>query len=851
MAKAFRLIQKVLLIGFVATLPLINTDLFSIIHPKLFPARLILVVLLLLSFLGGMRGYFLAWRKHQLPSLIKAHWAKIKSDKVLWCLMFLWLWRALSLLNSLNISASLNLLAFYTAIVGLYILLLHLYQEQRSFLKILFFLHLGVVSLIGLYGLIQIATPFFGIKLPGVLIGGTFFRIPATFYDANHLPPYLLTAIPSLLVGSWILKSGWWRRILFVLTGLLSVVLMFTFSRSGLLGFSGACFFVALVCILKGYWRKTVFFASIVLVLGALVILSSRTQYSFTKRIASSLSGNEKSTVAHGLLLFGEWKLFLSSPILGVGYGSFSEHFRASTVGQYHATVDPALEMRIPAHSSWMEALAETGLPGFLALVCLVMLLLEGSYRQALSKGDKVLQLQAAALFAGGLGIMLGAIYYSYNLEFVWFYLFLVYFFNNNHILSNKILVKNDVESVPWKEILPFSVLVLWCGFWLFWRLGDSYLLSCAEGYYSLAAKGVLRNAFVHLPRWWLPNWAGSAFSFFPPLFSWAQAFFMFFYYVTSYAARFWSAVFGLAGAVIVYFWFRYASGKWQYGVIGALFAFAAPGFISASRLATPMTGGVCLILLYGFFLYLSLNKNRLWMLTLPLVIGISSYYDWVVTLSLLLFSCLLLIFNKEKRDSFLMVIFGLSGLLFLIPWIWLACRSGLFCLGYFRDYFLRYPWGWWPWLSWLIVICAFLFSRVSLIRKRTKFGFSLSSIVALTVIISLFSALDYHYTDWEGANKYQSLIELVLSRQQTSRVGIHPNVADSEVPLPVIYYSDVPFEISSDFSILYKDRSDGTKYYAFVNGARAYEIRAKLREVKIGTKIISSYHDMVLLETW
>lgn len=852
MKKFLLIVQKLLLGVFVISLPLINTDLFAIIHPKLFPARILLIILLGGSFLYGLISFFIAWRKKKLSSLRKAHWERFKNDRILWCLAALWFWRALSLFKSLNIAASLNLLAFYSAVVGLYILFIHLYSTQREFVEKLYILHLVTVSLVGIYGLVQIVTPFLGIKLPGVLIGGTFFRIPATFYDANHLPPYLLTAIPSFLIGSWLIKNKLLRNILFVLSGVLSLVLMFTFSRSGLLGFFIAGLFILFICFRFAYWKKLAFFFSIVAVLFLLVVLSSRTQYSFVKRIASSLSGEEKSTVAHGLLLYGEWRLFLDNPVLGVGYGSFNEQFRASEIGQYHSSVDPAVGMRIPAHSFWMEALAETGLPGFLLLVVFVMLLLEPCYRLIFNADSKVLRLQNAALFAGGLGIMVGAVYYSYNLEFIWFYLFLAYFFGTRgrELFSRCFITSADGESISWKEILPLVGLSVWCGFWFFWRLDSGFIRSSLEGFYSLAGKSVLRQSFLGASYWWFPKINDQFLLATPPLFVWLQAFFMFFYYITTYAARFWSAVFGLLSCVTVGVWLRIENKKWIYGILGAAGLLTLPGFLLISRSATPVSGSILLILLFGLFCYLSSKRSKWWLLVTTLVLVFSFYHDWILALSML-FGLLVVAICQEGGRRFMVLLSGLSGLLLFMPWIFISSQiSGVSWWAASRDFFSSYAWSFWPWGTWLLV--ALLLLLKPLLRFTKKFAPVFRYALPFLLIFLLSAPILYHYGEWRDLDTHRVYQELVLARQRISRVGTHPNVSATSVPAEVLYYSDVPFMLSPDFDAIFTTPREGDIHlFAFIKGSEVSDIYDRIQELRIGSRVVATYQDYVLLETW
>jgi len=847
---------KILLGVFVVSLPLVNRDLFSVIHAKLFPARIILVVILSGSAAFALYQIFRSWRSGKIRFLLSSCWKSVKSDRVLWLLLSLWLIRAVSLINSLNISASISLLAYFSAIVGLYLVLKYVWMREPEFLETLYLLHLGMVCLVGFYGLVQIITPFLGVKLPGVLVGGTFFRIPGTFYDANHLPPYLLTAIPSFLIGSWLLKPQWMKKISFVLAGVLSLVLFFTFSRSGIFGFVFSSLFIVFICFRFHYWRKLAFFSVIFSVLALMVILSAKTQYSFVQRALSVLSSQEKSTAAHSLLLYGELDLFLKNPIIGVGYGSFSEHFRNSRIGRYHALVDRATHIRIPAHSLWLESLAETGAIGFLLLVCLIMSLLEGAFHRSVLPNNKRSRLISVAFFSGALGILVGAVYYSYHLEFVWFYLFLAYFFAKKDSFSRfEFLLSSaeEEETIPWAKVLPLASLIIWSGFWLFLDLGGTYLVGEREGFYSLISKNILRGSFVSRQNWWLPSYFGSVIYFQPPLFHWLQALIMFFYYITSFAARFWPAVFGLGILIVLCLWIRNKFGSWWLGVIGSLLLLVLPGFWQASRTASMVSGQTFFLLLFFYFLWLSWG-HRFWWLVSGVFFGIFGYFDWrlagVCIVPWVAVGILTWVRRGFKSWIFWLVGDIISALVFL-PWLLLVIRQGQNPLRAYLQSWSELSFSFTWFLPFLVLAAIYMVvhfeERLAFISTKL---FKVRKISLFLLFVCSGALLFRYYIKWKfNPNPEEREIKLVFSRHQTSRTGTDLNVITYPVSDVVYFYSDVPFAISDnlEFSLMEK----GKIYYAFVPGRRAIELREKLRKSQVGMRVVAVEKDMVLLEKW
>lgn len=404
-------IYRSLLFLFVLFLPFANQDRYFINNPKLYPSRAILAVLIFLS----------------LPLLSKGFKKKeIILDKYLLLLVGLFAVRAISIINSMSLVNSLFLLAFFGSAIFLYWILRSLAKTDTDYFSFLFRFYLSVVVVIGFFGLFQYLLALAGVTLPGVLKGGNYFRIPATFYDANHLSPFISTGLFFFLGFSFLAKNIR-RKLGFLALGLvLALVSILTFSRSGFLGMVVGSLTFGLLSLWKGFGKKLLPFVLVLLVfVGGVLYLSHQTHYSLVDRMFKSIfDPAEKSTVAHYELLLGEWRLFLDNPIIGVGYGGFSEAFRASDYSKAHTWVDPVKDIRLPAHSIWLETLTETGLIGFsfyLAFMILVARTFFQGLEKAVTAPDKI---YLTAFTSGFFALLAGGIFYSYNLLFFWYFTF-------------------------------------------------------------------------------------------------------------------------------------------------------------------------------------------------------------------------------------------------------------------------------------------------------------------------------------------------------------------------------------------------------------------------------------------
>jgi 4-amino-4-deoxy-L-arabinose transferase-like glycosyltransferase len=453
--------------------------------------------------------------------------------------------------------------------IGLY-LLLKKYWNFR-----LYKWHILIVTAVGMFGILEVLWALQKTAFPGVLLGGNYIRVPATFYDANHLPAYLLTALPFLLVLFWQAKGVIRKTILAGLVSALTLLLLSTFSRSGMIGFSVTFTIFWLLLLTFKYYKKALMMGGIAIVVMVAALLTAQTEYSLFKRVGSVLNPAEKSTTAHETLLKGEWKLFLENPVLGVGYGSFSESFRDSKWGREHLYVDPTQNIRLPAHSIWLEVLTETGILGFIPYtlaIGLVLLTLSKALRRTKNKNFR---LYLSALSAGLVGILTAGIFYSYNLEFFFFYLFFCYLFAFWAIKTKqpwmKKLSADDAEPIALIDMAIPVFLTILTGIFAFYRLGATGLLNWDEAIYAGIAKNIIKFKDPLTLRWlgdiaWFEK---------PPLYMWLSSIMIFFYGITSFAARFWSALFGVAGVLVTYFFGR------------ELFKSRLGGFLAAVMLAT------------------------------------------------------------------------------------------------------------------------------------------------------------------------------------------------------------------------------------------------------------------------
>lgn len=395
-------ITKLLLYLLIFTIPLDNRVVFTLVIDRLLPARVVLLVLLAVScrkLLTGLKN--------------------LREDKIGLILCLLWVVRAVSLVRTQSLQNSLGLLAFYSTMVGLYFVLKSVFEERGlDFVLKILKLYLLVGLLTGVVSIIQyICYKFFGITLPAVW--PTEYqpvRIGSTFWDINHYAAYLLTILPPLAAFAN------WPAFFFAL-----LVLGMTLSRGAWIAFAFSISLMFGLLLLKRYFKEVVPLLSSLSL--ALVVIIAGVRF-FGLPVADRLSSflnihNNDAIQAHVLILQGGFEVFTKFPIFGGGYGGFNEHFRQTSIAPLYFQKDPVSWAHLPAHSIWMETLAETGIIGFSLYAILMFLILKTVLGAIQKVEDHSLGILNIAALSSLMGLLLSGIFYSYNLEFFWFFIFL------------------------------------------------------------------------------------------------------------------------------------------------------------------------------------------------------------------------------------------------------------------------------------------------------------------------------------------------------------------------------------------------------------------------------------------
>lgn len=157
------------------------------------------------------------------------------------------------------------------------------------------------------------------------------------------------------------------------------------------------------------------------------------------------------------------------------------------------------------------------------------------------------------------------------------------------------------------KDKLAIFFLILFSCFFIFLDLGQTALLDWDESIYATVSKEILANG-----DWLTLHWNKEAFFEKPPLYFWLTAFTYSIFGVNEFAARFWSAVFGVVGVVAVYFFGRKMFGRLS-GFLAAMILASTPHWLLQSRNGTLDIMAATFILLTLYFFWRARTRAHLW----------------------------------------------------------------------------------------------------------------------------------------------------------------------------------------------------------------------------------------------
>ncbi len=591
-------------------------------------------------------------------------------------LLFYWIAAGVSIYFSKNMSASVSLFGFLTAIVALGIYLYFSLRENTlQVVKYIKFYTYTVFALT-LFGYIQM----FLFMRYNIIIGALWNvpenlpRLGSLFWDVNQYGALLAVVLPIIAIFAFTEKNIKLKLLNILMFISIAAAVFLTNSRSSWI-LAGVEFLVLLSVLLF----KKIGVKGVMYVLIGLIIISAPIGYfysikssPFRAAIRNYFHYRMDSYDSHFLLLQGAVEVFEKYPYLGGGYGSFFEQFSSTKTAPVFFGRDPAaLSTRVPAHTIWGELVSETGILGLSAYLLFSCVLLMTLLYMALKSTDLKNYLLSAGMFSAIVGLYVAGIFYSYNTEFFWIILFL-YFIWAHSIVRNQVSFSEILSSLLGSTRSLLLIVLVVSALILFVNLGTNHLVPWDEAIYAKISKNMVVSG-NWLDMYWKPNkvWYEK-----PPLYMWLMAGAMKVIGVNEWAARLPSAILGFLSVVIVFMlgskWFSKTT-----GFISALILLTTVQFIYYSRSAMTDVSTTFFILLSIYFYSFAKDKGKLayWILS-GVSIGLGVMIKGVVGLIpfpiIFLYEIYALLTKSQKFTKKLVwgyVTLIVSALVVFMPW--------------------------------------------------------------------------------------------------------------------------------------------------------------------------------------
>lgn len=327
-----------------------------------------------------------------------------------WQITFLdWAVGAVVVLGALSILASPDpgfSLYNYTHLMGRYVLLYYLVVcnlDSTEQLRKLIWAVLCSAFFVTVYGLYQYVVGF-DISATQWVDGEQFpelkTRVFSTLENPNLLAGYLVMMM-ALASGMAFAPRSWREKgLLFALTALFGLCLVYTYSR-------GAWLSVAAVVGIYGWlYNRRIFWIFCLLPLGLLVA-----QDSILARLTSILNPTDTSSTLRIALWESTVAMIEDNPFSGIGWGAYWMVYP-----EYDFFINDGHTKIFHAHNMYLNIAAEIGLPGFFAFLAVMY----GHWRKA----RKILQETKDPWMAGlslGLLAALGGLFFNGLTDYVLF----------------------------------------------------------------------------------------------------------------------------------------------------------------------------------------------------------------------------------------------------------------------------------------------------------------------------------------------------------------------------------------------------------------------------------------------
>ncbi len=432
-------------------------------------------------------------------------------------------------------------------------------------------------------------------------------------------------------------------------------------------------------------------------------------------------------------------------------------------------------------------------------------------------------------------GILISGLFYSYNLEFFWFFIFIVRF-QSQRVLEfesgeKPLESEPEEEKVPWRFLLFVGVITMVGVTLMIYGLNLVPILPGDEGIIAVAGRDMRAEWGYNTKLWWVPKYAGAVLAS-PPLPIWTNAFWTYLFDFGTWVPRFLPALSAVLG-ILVFFILSLSLSGLGFAFFSVLLVLASPGFLSNVRFGNS-SGLIFLFSSLAILLVRETLKERRYLLV-PLFFLLSIFslvsYEGYGLLTFMVIGFYAYWGLVKNKKWLLPVPFLLLSCAPMVFWWIILNRVALFGLNnyvHFWDtrtvlvfYFLSLP------------ILVFMVSRI----LYSRFRFVMSFILIIVIFFSFYKSATV-------SGNYDT-IKLINVRMSINRDGRVPVYTLSTVFSDAHYYSQVPLiEVSLDG--LRKEFASDRIFFAIVDGNTLRNIR---ENDGFGFTSLAVSNDLVLIE--
>ncbi|MCX7863128.1 MAG: O-antigen ligase family protein [Bacteroidales bacterium] len=308
-------------------------------------------------------------------------------------------------ITSLTSSMPIVSLKFFLArawfVVGFYVLVAHLFKEQKNIGRYIWLYTVSLIVVIGYTLYRQSKYGFFDQQFANMA--------PNPFYNDHTAYAAALAMIIPFMFGLLFLKNySYWQKIVaFIVIAILTIGLIFSYTRASWLSIFVA-FGAFIILLFKIKFRTIVLITVTSVVLIALVWTQLIMKLEKNRQDASSdfmeqlQSITNISTDVSNLERLNRWscayRMFLDKPIFGWGPGTYMFKYAPYQLSYEKTSISTNFGDVGNAHSEYLGPLSEQGFLGLLLMLVLVFTVLYYAvslYRNSTNKNDKIIVLSS------------------------------------------------------------------------------------------------------------------------------------------------------------------------------------------------------------------------------------------------------------------------------------------------------------------------------------------------------------------------------------------------------------------------------------------------------------------------